>query len=62
MVKETQPKDSIKKCWKRIWGEKKAYNMSARWIGNVEKGNEKVKKQGWKNIIVLELKATLTKS
>ena len=62
MVKETQPKDSIKKCWKRIWGEKKACNMSARWIGNVEKGNEKVKKQGWKNIIVLELKATLTKS
>ena len=36
--------------------------MSARCLENVEKGNEKVKKQGWKNIIVFELKAALTKS
>ena len=42
MVKETPPKDSIEKLWKEIWGEKKACNMSASWIGNMEKGNEKV--------------------
>ena len=47
MVKETPPKDSIKKFWKGIWGEKKACNMSAGWIGNMEKGNEKVKEQEW---------------
>ena len=29
---------------------------------NLEKGNEKVKEQGWENITVLELKAALTKS
>ena len=43
MVKETPPKDSIKKFWKGIWGEEKACNMSASWIGNTEKENEKVK-------------------
>ena len=37
MVKETPPKDSIEKFWKGILGEKKACNMSARWIGNMEK-------------------------
>ena len=31
-------------------------------IGNMEKGNEKVKEQEWENITVLELKAALTKS
>ena len=36
--------------------------MSASWIGNMEKGNEKVKKQEWENIAVLEMKAALTKS
>ena len=36
--------------------------MSASWVGNMEKGNEKVKKQEWENITVLELKAALTKS
>ena len=44
-VKETPPKDSIEKFWKRIWGEEKACNMSASWAGNMEKGNEKVKEQ-----------------
>ena len=44
MVKEKLTKDSIEKFWKRIWGEKKACNMSASCIGNMEKGNEKVKK------------------
>ena len=43
MVKETLPKDSIEKFWKGTWGEKKACNMSASWVGNMEKGNEKVK-------------------
>ena len=43
MVKETPPKDSRENFWKEIWGEKKACNMSANWIGNMEKGNEKVK-------------------
>ena len=55
MVKETPPKDSIENFWKGIWGEKKACNMSASWIGNMEKGNEKVKEQEWQNITVLEL-------
>ena len=36
--------------------------MSASWIGNMEKGNEKVKEQEWRNITVLELQAALTKS
>ena len=36
--------------------------MSASWIGNMEKGNEKVKEWEWENITVLELKAELTKS
>ena len=40
MVKETPPKDSLEKFWKEIWGEKKACNMSASWIGNMEKGNK----------------------
>ena len=62
MVKETPPKDSIENFWKGIWGEKKACNMSASWIGNMEKGNQKVKEQEWQNITVLELKAALTKS
>ena len=62
MVKETPTKDSIEKFWKGIWGEKKACNMSASWIGNIEKGNEKVNEQEWENITVLELKAALTKS
>ena len=62
MVKETAPKDSIEKFWKRIWEQKKACNMSASWIGNMEKENEKVKEQEWENITVLELRAALTKS
>ena len=62
MVKETPAKDSIEKFWKGIWGEKKACNTSASWIGHMEKGNEKVKEQEWENILVLQLKATLTKS
>ena len=62
MVKETLTKDSIEKFWKRIWEEKKACNMSASYIGNMEKGNEKVKKQEWEKITVLEFKAALTKS
>ena len=37
MLKETPPKESIVKFWKRIWAEKKACNMSASWIGNIEK-------------------------
>ena len=45
MVKETPPKDSIEKFWKEIWGEEKTSNMSASWIGNTEKENEKVNKQ-----------------
>ena len=61
MVKETPPNDSIEKFWKGIWREKKACNMSASWIGNMEKENETVKKQEWENITVLELKAELTK-
>ena len=44
MVKETPPKDSIEKFCKRIWGEEKACSMSASWIGNMEKENEKVNK------------------
>ena len=62
MVKETPPKDSIEKFCKRIWGEEKACSMSASWIGNTEKENEKVNKLEQENIIVLELKAALTKS
>ena len=62
LVKETLTKDSIEKFWKRIWGEKKACNMSASYIGNMKKGNEKVKKQEWENLTVLELKSALTKS
>ena len=62
MVKETLPKDSIEKFSKGTWGEKKACNMSASWVGNMEKGNEKVKEPEWENITVLELKAALTMS
>ena len=58
MIKETPPKGSIENFWKEIWGEKKACNMSASWIGNMEKRNEKVKEQEWENITVLEQKAT----
>ena len=36
--------------------------MSATWIGNMEKGNQKIKEQEWQNITVLELKVELTKS
>ena len=36
--------------------------MSASWIGNIQKENEKVKEQKLENITVLELKAALTKS
>ena len=49
MVKETPPKDSIEKFWKGIWGEKKAFNMPASWIGNMEKGNEKAVTMGKHN-------------
>ena len=45
MVKETPYKDSIENFWKEILGEKKGCNMSETWIGNMEKGNEKVKEQ-----------------
>ena len=62
MVKETPPNDSIEKFWKGIQREKEACNMSASWIGNMEKENEKVKVQEQENITVLELKAALTKS
>ena len=62
MVKKTSPKDSIGKFCKGIWGDKKACNMSASWIGNMGKGTKKLKEQGWENITVLELKAALTKS
>ena len=34
--------------------------MSASWIGNMEKENEKVKEKEWENITVFELKAALT--
>ena len=61
MVKETTPKESIENFWNGIWGERKACNMSASLIGNMEKGNENVKEQEWENITVLELKAALTK-
>ena len=59
MVKQIPPKENF---WKTIWGEIKACNMSVSWIGNIEKGNQKVKEQGWQNITVLEIKAALTKS
>ena len=62
MVKETPAKDSIEKFWKGIWGEKKACNTSASWIGHMEKGNENVKEEEWENLLVLQLKAALTKS
>ena len=55
MVKETPPKGSTEKFWKGIWGEKKTCNMSASWIRNSERENEKVKEQEWENITVLEL-------
>ena len=45
-----------------MWAEKKACNVSASWIGNMEKENEKVKEQEWQNITVRELQAALTKS
>ena len=45
MVRETPPKDSIETFWKGIWQEKRACNISARWVGNMEKGNEKIKEQ-----------------
>ena len=45
MVKETPSKDSIEKLWKRIRGELKARKMSASWIENTKKGNEKVKEK-----------------
>ena len=32
MVKETPLKESIEKFWKGIWGEEKAYKMTASWI------------------------------
>ena len=62
MVKETPAKDSIEKFWKGIWGEKKVCNTSASWIGHMEKGNENVKEEEWENLLVLQLKAALTKS
>ena len=34
--------------------------MTASWIGNTEKENEKVNEQEWENITVLEPKAALT--
>ena len=49
MVKETPPKDSIGKSWKGIWGKEKACNMTASWIGNTKKENEKVNEQEWEN-------------
>ena len=60
MLKKTPPKYSIEKLCKGIWGEKKACNMSASWIGNIEKGNEKLNEEKWENITILELKTTLT--
>ena len=45
MVKEKKSKDSIENFFKGIWGERKACNMFESWIGNMEKGNEKLKKQ-----------------
>ena len=62
MVKETPSMDSIKNFWKGIWGEKKSCTMPASWIGNMEKGSEKVKEQEWQNITVLGIKAAFTKS
>ena len=62
MVKEIPPKDNIENFWKEISGAKKASNMSASWMGNKEKGNQKVKEQEWQNITVLEVKAALNKS
>ena len=35
MVKETPPKNSIENFWKGIWGEKKACNTTASWVGNL---------------------------
>ena len=49
MEKELRPMDSIKKFWKGIWGEKKTCNMSASWVANMDKENEKVKEQEWEN-------------
>ena len=62
MVKKAPPKGSLENFWKGIWVEKKTCNMSASWIGNMEKGNEKVKEQECKNITVLKVKPALTKS
>ena len=36
--------------------------MSASWIGNTEKENEKVNEQEWKNITVHKLKVALIKA
>ena len=47
VVKEIPPNDSIENFWNEIWGEEKACNMFASWIGNMVKGNEKVKEQEW---------------
>ena len=56
------PKNSVEKVLEKGYGErKKPENMSASWIGNMEKGNEKVKELEWEDITVLELKAALTK-
>ena len=40
----------------------KACNISASWVGKLEKGNEKVNEQDWENITAPKLKAALTKS
>ena len=50
MVKETPPKDSIENFCKGIWGERKACNMFESWICNIEKENEKLKKQEQQNL------------
>ena len=62
MVKEAPPRDSVEKFWKWIWGEEKACNISASYIENVEKENEKINEQEWENITIFELKAALIKS
>ena len=49
MVKEAPPRDSIEKFWIGTWGDKKACNMSASWIENMEKENEKVKNRNGKS-------------
>ena len=62
MVKETPSKGSKEKFWEGIWEEKKACNMCASWIRNMEIGNKKLKEKECENMTVLELKAALTKS